>query len=428
VAFVSEQIAQRTGTGRWLVRTAGIGLVAAACLGAVPGIAAAKPTSPSSGQISAAQKAAADAAAQMGAISAQLATAKAKADDAHAHAALALDQYEGKQEEYDAAQKAAKDADAAAEQAKAELAAARAAVASFARTSYMSGSTDAGMQSLMSAGSPAQMLERAALLEAAGNHRSNVVVQVTVAEQKAETTVVAAKDTLTKAATLKEAAAGALAAADALESSARQEQSAFQTQQAQQQASLDQARQTLTTLEGEKAAADTYNRQQAAAASAATKVAAPAPSPRTADSAPAAGPGSSSAAETAIRAAERWIGTRYAWGGGSLSGPSEGIEIDKGVIGFDCSGLTRYAYYQAGISIPRQSTAQYAALPKVSKANLQRGDLVFYAFDTSDPSSIHHVAIYLGNGRMIEAPESGETVHETAFRTGGFIGGARPSA
>jgi cell wall-associated NlpC family hydrolase len=68
------------------------------------------------------------------------------------------------------------------------------------------------------------------------------------------------------------------------------------------------------------------------------------------------------------------------------------------------------------------------ALPKVSRANLQRGDLVFYAYDTSDPSTIHHVALYLGGNRMIEAPESGETIHETALRTGGLLGAVRPSA
>jgi cell wall-associated NlpC family hydrolase len=105
-----------------------------------------------------------------------------------------------------------------------------------------------------------------------------------------------------------------------------------------------------------------------------------------------------------------------------------GWGIDAGVVGFDCSGLTRYAYAQAGIVIPRQSRVQYAALPKVSSNDLQAGDLVFYAFDTGDPSTIHHVAMYLGGGRMIEAPESGEHVHITAMRWGGFIGAVRPSA
>ena len=84
---------------------------------------------------------------------------------------------------------------------------------------------------------------------------------------------------------------------------------------------------------------------------------------------------------------ERWIGTRYAWGGGSLTGPSEGVDIDAGVIGFDCSGLTRYAYARAGINIPRNSTAQYSALPKVSYNNLQAGDLVFWGSDPSDPET-----------------------------------------
>ncbi len=110
-----------------------------------------------------------------------------------------------------------------------------------------------------------------------------------------------------------------------------------------------------------------------------------------------------------------------------MTGPSVGWGIDAGVVGFDCSGLTRYAYAQAGISIPRNSIAQYTSLPKVSASNLQRGDLVFYATNTSDPGTIHHVALYLGGGSMIEAPESGLTVRVTAMRWGEFIGGARPS-
>jgi cell wall-associated NlpC family hydrolase len=105
-----------------------------------------------------------------------------------------------------------------------------------------------------------------------------------------------------------------------------------------------------------------------------------------------------------------------------------GWGIDAGVVGFDCSGLTRYAYAQAGITIQRQSTMQYLTLPHVSGGNLKRGDLVFYAFDTSNPYTIHHVALYLGGGMIIEAPESGMTVRITPMRWVGFIGGARPSA
>jgi peptidoglycan DL-endopeptidase RipA len=436
VAFVSEQPALRRGTRRWLGRTAGIGLVVAACLGAAPGLAAAQPTDPGDGQISAAQSAADAAAQQMGAVTAQIAASQAKVDDAHARAALALDQYEGKQEQYETAQKAAQAADAAAEKAEADLDAARAAVASFARDSYMSGSTDSGMQSLLSSGSPAQMLERAALLDAAGDHRSDVVAQVTVAEKKAQATLAEAKDTLTEAAALKQQAAGALASANALEVSARQEQASFQAQQATLQAQLDTARQKLAGLKGARAAAQAYAAQQAAVAAAAARAASSSSASSSSssggggssDSVQTAGAGSSSKAQVAINAARRWIGQMYAWGGGSLTGPSEGWGIDAGVVGFDCSGLTRYAYAQAGIAIPRQSTQQYVALPKVSRANLRPGDLVFYAFNTSNPSTIHHVAMYLGGNQMIEAPESGEGVHMTTFRTAGYIGAVRPTA
>jgi cell wall-associated NlpC family hydrolase len=284
----------------------------------------------------------------------------------------------------------------------------------------MSGSTSSRLTALLTSGSPSQMLERSALLDAAGDNRSKVLDQVAVAQHEAAVAADAAHTSLAKADTLKRQAAAALASAEQQEAGARQQAAAFQTQQVQFQAQLQQAQTTLASLQGQRAAAVAYDQQQAAAAKQASSSASYTP--------PAAGPGSSGAARTAINAALRWVGTRYAWGGGSLTGPSEGWGIDAGVVGFDCSGLTRYAYYQAGISIPRNSTAQYAALPKVSRTNLQPGDLVFYAFDTSDPSTIHHVAMYLGNGQMIEAPESGERVHVTAMRWGGYIGAVRPSA
>src|SRR6202012_5710517 len=179
---------------------------------------------------------------------------------------------------------------------------------------------------------------------------------------------------------------------------------------------------------GQKAAADAYNKQQQAAAAAAAAAAAKTVTAHLApvansgggssqvDQGASAGAPSGSAVDTAVAAAERWVGTIYAWGGGSLTGPSAGIVIDAGVVCFDCSGLTRYAYAQAGIIIPRNSSAQYEALPKVSSSNLQRGCLVFYANDPSGPSTIHHVAMYLGNNQIIEAPESGETIHITSMR------------
>ncbi|WP_216216861.1 C40 family peptidase [Amycolatopsis aidingensis] len=137
-------------------------------------------------------------------------------------------------------------------------------------------------------------------------------------------------------------------------------------------------------------------------------------------------------AKTVIDAAMSQLGVPYAWGGGTRHGPSTGIR-DGGVadrhgdyakIGFDCSGLTLYAYAQAGIDLPRTSRAQFHAGTRVPKeagiGALRPGDLVFYS-----PGSIHHVGIYLGNGDMINAPYSGTTVRIDPVDLSEYAGAAR---
>jgi cell wall-associated NlpC family hydrolase len=123
--------------------------------------------------------------------------------------------------------------------------------------------------------------------------------------------------------------------------------------------------------------------------------------------------GASSTAEAAIAAAWTREGMSYVWG---ATGPTT----------FDCSGLTQWAYAQAGISIPRTSRQQYAGLPKVPLDQLQPGDLVFYA-NGSDPSSIHHVALYLGGGKVLHAPHTGDVVREAGVAMSGLYGAVRPS-
>jgi cell wall-associated NlpC family hydrolase len=428
---MGTQITTQRRGNRVARRLAGVVATAAVCLVAVPGIATAAPTNPSDAQLTQAQQAQAAAAGQVGAISAALAAAQASLDAARAESAIALDTFQGKQADYEAAQAAAATATATAQRARDDLAAARVAIASFARRSYLQGSTSPSLEALMTANGPAQMIERAALLEAAGSHQGDVVVQVAAAEQQATAADAAAQTALGQAATLKQEAAGALATAEALEVSARRQAADLASQQATMQQQLQEAQQTLLGLEGARSAAQQYAAQQVAAqqaTAARTTAAQHLSSGSSSGPATTAGASSSSAVETAIAAAREYLGTIYAWGGGSLSGPSEGWGIDAGVVGFDCSGLTRYAYAQAGITIPRNSSQQYLALPKVSRSDLQRGDLVFWATDTSSASTIHHVAIYLGNGSILEAPESGSVVRIASMRWSGFIGGARPSA
>jgi len=130
----------------------------------------------------------------------------------------------------------------------------------------------------------------------------------------------------------------------------------------------------------------------------------PKPDPKP-DPPPVSGVGQGTAAQG--RAALAWarskIGTEYQWGG-------------DGNPGYDCSGLTSGAWNAAGVWITRTSRSQYLTVGKVSYDRMRPGDLIFYANDTSDPSTIRHVAIYAGGGRMVEAPRPGIDVRETPVR------------
>jgi cell wall-associated NlpC family hydrolase len=413
------------------LRTAGaavaIGIVSALAIGLTPSVATA---APSNSQIAAA-KAAADALTnQIGALSSQLQGAQAAVDAAHSRSALALDDYQAKQAGYEDAQLRSDAAAAASAQATADLGVARTELRAFARRSYMQGTTSPGAQALLSAAGPAELIQRAALLEAAGGHRSDVVERVTVLQQQATATEQVARTALADAATLKDEANAALEVATAAEISARAQAADLNTQQAQLQGQLAAAQQQLTTMIGQKAAAD---RVAAVSAPAPKPAAPPVPPAASAPSAPSgsddnAGSGSASKAQAAIAAAKAYLGTPYAWGGGGTRGPGPGLDPDRGVIGFDCSGLTQYAYGRAGIAIARNSRAQYTSLPKVADDDLQPGDLVFWGTDGSDPSTIEHVAIYLGGNQVIQAPQSGDVVKISRMWWSGYVGAVRPSA
>jgi cell wall-associated NlpC family hydrolase len=89
-------------------------------------------------------------------------------------------------------------------------------------------------------------------------------------------------------------------------------------------------------------------------------------------------------------------------------------------VAFDCSGLTAYAWGQAGVFLPHQSRAQYAVLPHVSPSAAQPGDLLFFY------SPISHVSVYLGGGQQVHAPNTGTTVSVAAVNWGKVTGVGRP--
>ncbi|HME64315.1 MAG TPA: NlpC/P60 family protein [Streptosporangiaceae bacterium] len=122
-----------------------------------------------------------------------------------------------------------------------------------------------------------------------------------------------------------------------------------------------------------------------------------------------AGP-TSSQADRAVAFAYAQLGKPYQWGS---TGPDS----------FDCSGLAQAAWAAAGVAIPRDTYEQWAALPHIASSAIQPGDLLYY-------DGIGHVAIYVGDGYIIDAPQTGMDVEKIPMDTGWyastFVGAARP--
>ena len=112
-------------------------------------------------------------------------------------------------------------------------------------------------------------------------------------------------------------------------------------------------------------------------------------------------------ASTAIATAMTYLGVPYVWGGESYGG-------------VDCSGLTMLAWESAGVDLPHLSRAQYGYGTHVSLGDMEAGDLIFWSSDGTQ-SGIYHVAMYLGDGEMIEAPTFGVPVRVTGVYSWGSL-------
>ncbi|MCX4758507.1 C40 family peptidase [Kitasatospora purpeofusca] len=112
-------------------------------------------------------------------------------------------------------------------------------------------------------------------------------------------------------------------------------------------------------------------------------------------------------AAAVVQFAYSQLGKPYVWG---ATGPS----------GYDCSGLTGAAYRAAGVQLPRVSQSQWNAGSRIARADLQPGDLVFFYGD------LHHVGLYIGDGKMIHAPRTGKNVEVLPIDTMPYVGAVRP--
>jgi cell wall-associated NlpC family hydrolase len=117
-----------------------------------------------------------------------------------------------------------------------------------------------------------------------------------------------------------------------------------------------------------------------------------------------------------VAVAEHYLGVRYRWGGGDPR------------AGFDCSGFVKYVYAQIGLALPHYAATQYATTPHIDPRTLTAGDLVFFEPHADGPG---HVAIYIGDGVLIEAPHTGDVVKLAPLArlsaSLGFVGATRPA-
>ncbi|WP_433436564.1 C40 family peptidase [Nonomuraea sp. CA-141351] len=114
----------------------------------------------------------------------------------------------------------------------------------------------------------------------------------------------------------------------------------------------------------------------------------------------------------ALAAAAGKLGAPYVWGA-------------EGPDAFDCSGFIQWAFGQAGVRLPRVTHRQFASGPKVPFSQMRPGDLIFWRLDPTNPGYISHAAIYWGDGKMIQAPRTGDVVKIVPVHTRNLAGVVR---
>jgi len=427
-------------------------LLAALVLAAVPvGPAAAEPAGvPSQQDVTAARTLAALAADEVGRAQATLAAADSRMRQL-------ADEAEAVVESYNAARVRLARATETSTAATAELAAADAAVAqaqrdtaAFVASTYRTGGDVARITALLSSGGPATYLQQVGALDVISHREAaaldllaNARIARHLAQQRALRTMTAEQDAAATAAVAKTRVEASVA-----DQGRQLADLAGQRQQLEQQLAQAQVRADAVARSREdglarlraEAEAQAQARAQAQAqvpaqAPAATVVAQP-------GSGAAVAPGSASAARSVGAGVSPSAGTGGVRSGGSSSPTAQqgavAVQYASAQLGkpyiwgaegpgtFDCSGLTMRAWGQAGVSIDHWTGSQWVEGTRVGRDALRPGDLLFFATNTSNPDTIHHVAIYIGDGKMIHAPQTGDVVKISPIGRSDFIGAVRP--
>nr|CEL20345.1 NLP/P60 family protein [Kibdelosporangium sp. MJ126-NF4]CTQ97570.1 NLP/P60 family protein [Kibdelosporangium sp. MJ126-NF4] len=348
----------------------------------------------------------------------------------------------------DAADQARADAAAAKQEADAAGAAiekVRDDVDDFAAASFRQGSTVGSMTAYFGAKSPKDLLDRAGLLNAVSSAQLDALdrmqrarVEQANKDSRARAALTIADDKQAAAQNAKHAADRATAVAEQARRDQAGEASQIEAFRDQTEKELAEAQTKVGGLESQLqryqewvAAKQREDEERAKAAAAAAAAQRPSGggggggSAKPSRPAPGRPPVSGGSASVVIARALSQLGVPYAWGGGNGNGPTRGIR-DGGVadsfgdynkVGFDCSGLMIYAFAGVGIRLPHYSGYQATSGRRVPLSQMAPGDMLFWATG----GRIHHVAMYIGNGQMVEAPYSGSRVRIAPVRYGGLV-------
>jgi len=409
--------------------------VAIAALGGLATAATADPDSntgpntPSQAEVDAAKQAAQGKARDVAAVQADLVLANQQLQDAAITAAKAAEAYNGAVYHLQQARADAKAAAARQRQAQSDVKRQQTAYADALASSYRLAPELSAVSALIEADGPESVMERYNALDSAESAMDANYDSFRAASTLATVASTQARDARSKAAALEKelgtARANAQSAADAAAaqataitlrktrligelaklqhvsvSLARQRQHALEVAAA--QAAAEAAQQQAEQEAAEQAQQEAQQQAEQEAQDQADQSDGPTSQPTSnPPSHPTNNPPSAGGAEAAIEFARAQIGEPYVWG---AAGPDS----------WDCSGLTQGAWGAAGIYLPHYSVAQYDESTPISPSDLEPGDLVFWG-DNSDPSSIYHVALYVGDGMIIQAPRTGRDVEEVSM-------------
>ncbi|MFL6142666.1 MAG: NlpC/P60 family protein [Labedaea sp.] len=367
---------------------------------------------------------------KVGELTSRVADAEAKLVELQADVEIKLEQANKALVDLESAQAAARTAMADAEAARREADSAdrtvdyaRSALDEFAAGSFKQGSTIGSFSAYLGATSPQDLLERAQLLNAVSGSELDALDLMERAKVGKANKDSAARAAVEEANAKQAAAERAKRTADTATAVARQAQrdqvgaaNRLLADKENAEQALAEAQTAVGGLESQRqryqdwlAAKQREDAERARQAVGGGQVGRPAPG----------------GARTVIDRALAQLGVSYAWGGGNANGPTRGIR-DGGVadafgdynkVGFDCSGLMIYAFAGVGIRLPHYSGYQAGAGQRVPLNQMAPGDLLFWALG----GTIHHVALYIGNGQMIEAPYSGSRVRIAPVRYGGIV-------